>query len=267
MTLIRKGSIKEHYFATFWKHKRLVGVFVRRDIRIHYAQTRLGLILAFVQAIAAALLFQLFFGMLLHAKVSELPYIVYAFPGIMAWYLFSHIISYSGTALIQSQDLVKKVYFPKLILPVYKSMVGLVEFVIWLLVYMGILLYYGITPSPAMLLLIPAVLLILINGLSLGIWLCALTTRMRDAIHLIPFLIGFGVFVTPVFYSSSMIPASFALINKLNPMTGAIEFLRWCLLGGMMDWSMLWGMGISILLLITGLYYFRAVDAKASDTL
>ena len=166
---------------------------------------------------------------------------------------------------MQSQQIIKKIYFPKLILPIYKSFAGLIEFIIWFIFYLLILIYFRFPLSIKTLMLPFGILLNMIVGLSIGIWLSALTVRFRDAFHIIPYLIGFGVFITPVFYESAMVPSAFHFFIYLNPMAGVIAFYRWCLLD--MEISVFYLLGIipAFLMFILGLFYFRRVEGVMAD--
>ena len=192
-----------------WEYRALIKVFTIRDIKVQYTQTRLGILWSLVQAIAAALIANFFFGKLGGFSSGDVPYLVFAYPGIIAWYYFSYIVTYSGTSLMQSQHIIKKVFFPKLILPFYKSIVGLVEFASWFIVYAGIVIYYSHSFSINIIALPLALLCNMIVGLSVGIWLSAITVRYRDAMLIIPFLIGFGILLTPVFFDTIMIPSQY----------------------------------------------------------
>lgn len=253
------------HLKKLWSYRSIIVAFVRRDIRAHYAQTRLGIVWSVVQALTAAAIIQVFFGVLLQVTIPGIPYILYAFPGMMAWYFFSYIVNNSGTSLLQSQHLIKKVYFPKLVLPLYKSLVGLVELLVWMLVFAVLLLFFSY-PIGLRLLLIPlCVLLNMIAGLSIAIWLSALTVRYRDMSHIIPYLVGFGIFVTPVFFATTMIPNAYQFLVYFNPMAGVIELYRWSILGTGFSTAYLWGLIPCILLLVSGLFYFRRVESTMAD--
>lgn len=241
--------------------------FAGRDIRTQYAQTKLGIVWSFIQAITAALIINLFFGLLINMQIPGIPYIIYAFPGMMAWYYFSYIVSNSGTSLTQSQHIIKKIYFPKLILPLYKTIVGLVEFLIWFVLYIIILIIFQ-QPFSFMFLLLPVgIFMNIITGLSIAIWLSALTVRYRDVFHIIPYLVGFGIFITPVFYGTTMIPSNYSFLIYLNPMAGVIAYYRWCLLD--MDFSLYYLLGLipTFLLFFSGLFYFRKVEGIMADVI
>jgi len=262
-----RNSWKQLRLKKVWQYRSLILAFVTRDIKSQYAQTRLGIAWSFIQAITAALVINLFFCVLIRIDTGEVPYILYAFPGMMGWYFFSYIINQAGTSLVQSQQLIRKVYFPKLILPFYKSLVGLVEHIIWLIVFMGIALILGFPVSLHLLFLPFCIVLNIVTGLSFALWLSALTVRYRDVAHIIPYLIGFGVFVTPVFYEAAMIPEAYHFLMYWNPMAGVIETYRWSLLGMPFDVHYLYGFIPMCILLITGLFYFRKVEGIMADVI
>lgn len=234
---------------------------------MRYSQTKFGILWSFIQATTAALVTHYFFGILLGIKIPDVPYIVYAFPGMMAWYFFSHIVNNSGTSLIQSQEIIKKIYFPKLILPLYKTFVSLVEFLIWFVIFIAIVTIAEYPVSWKFLLLPAGILLNIICGLSIGIWLSALTIRYRDATHIIPYLIGFGVFITPVFFETAMIPQGYHFLIYLNPMAGVIAFYRYCLLDEGISLNYVLGIIPVVLLFVSGLYYFRRVEGIIADVI
>lgn len=250
-----------------WKYRSLIFAFAARDIRAQYAQTKLGLVWSFIQAATAATVVNLFFSILLKMDGGTVPYILYAFPGMMVWYYFSYIVNQAGTSLVQSQHIIKKIYFPKLILPVYKTAVGLAEHLIWLVVFFVLMLLYKFPVSINLLMLPFFIVLNIIAGLSVAIWLSALTVRYRDATHIIPFLIGFGVFVTPVFYKTAMIPEAYNYLIYFNPMAGVIAGYRWCLLGTPPEIQYLYGLIPVTALLISGLFYFRRIEGIMADVI
>jgi lipopolysaccharide transport system permease protein len=256
---------KYSFLKNIWQYRNLLFAFTNRDIKAQYAQTRLGIIWGLLQAVIAAFVFNFFFGILLKMDTGNFAYIIYSFPGMMAWYYFSYIVNYSGGSIIASQNLVKKTYFPKLILPIYKTLVGLVDFCIWFVVYLFMLLIYK-QPISVYAVFIPlAIILNILAGLSIAIWLSAITVKHRDAFHIIPFLIGFGAFITPVFYETAMIPNAYHYLLYFNPMAGVIAFYRWCLLGIPFSSHYFYGMIIMIILLFTGLMNFKKIENSVSD--
>lgn len=257
------GQLREVY-----SYRSFILLFARRDIKAYYSQSVLGILWSFIQAVTAMLIVSFFFGKLLGLQIGNIPYILFAFPGMIAWYYFSQLVIQAGTSLMQSEPIIKKVFFPKLILPLSKMLAGLVEFAIWLLLFFMMLVYYKYPVSLNILLLPVALLLNIISGLSIAIWLSALTIRYRDANHIIPYLVAFGVFVTPVFFETAMIPHQYHYLIYFNPMAGVIVLMRACLLGmEFPSWQYCTGFIPVIILFFTGLYYFRKVEGKMVDLL
>lgn len=248
-----------------WQYRNLISLFTLRDIKLQYTQTRFGIIWSFVQAITAALIINFFFGTVLNFEVLGAPYLVFAFPGMMAWYFFSYILNSAGTSLIGSQHIIKKIYFPKLVLPLYKTLVGLFDFAVWMIVYIGILLYYQYPVTWKVLLLPIPIILNMIIGLSVAIWLSALTIRYRDAFLIVPFLAGFGIFITPVFYPGLMLPTKYYTFVFANPMAGVIDLYRVCLVGTPLDLRYIIGLIPVAILFVSGLFYFRKVESSIAD--
>jgi lipopolysaccharide transport system permease protein len=256
---------KSSFLKKIWQYRNLLFSFTIRDIKAQYAQTRLGIVWGLLQATIAALILNFFFGILLKIKTDNFPYIIYAFPGMMAWYYFSYIVNYSGNSVLMSQNIVKKIYFPKLILPLYKTLVGLIDFCIWFVVYLFLLLIYKQHLTVNLIFMPLAMIFNIFTGLSIAIWLSAISVKYRDALHFIPFLIGFGAFITPVFYETVIIPEAYHYILYFNPMAGVIAFYRWCLLGISFSLNYFYGIILMFILLITGLWYFYKNENSMSD--
>ncbi|MDY0388068.1 MAG: ABC transporter permease [Methanolobus sp.] len=248
-----------------WEYRALIKAFAIRDIKTQYVQTKLGILWSFIQAFTAAIIVNFFFGYLMKIDTGDIPYIIFAFPGLIAWYYFTYMIFHSGTSLLQSQNLIKKIYFPKLVLPFYKSFVGLFELFSWSIIFIGLCMFYQFSVSINTIFIPIAVLLNMIVGLSIALWLSAITVRYRDALMIIPFLVGFGIFVTPVFFTSTMIPEAYSFFIYLNPMAGVIAFYRWCLFNSDFTFYYLLGFIPTLIFFIGGLFYFRRVEALMVD--
>ena len=268
-TIVISGSMSfREYLGSLYQHKALIRTFVVREIKAKYAQTYLGIFWSIIQAIVGLGIITFFFGYLLKIDTGTVPYPVFAFPGMIAWYLFSFIIGYSGSSLIQLRHLVQKLYFPKIILPVAYALVGLVDFIIWtiLLILLMVVLKQPFTMN---ILALPVFMLLnLLAGLSISIWLSALTVRFRDLLIIIPYIIGFGIFVTPVFFPGTMVPESFSWLLYMNPMAGIISGLRWCFLNTEPP-SLYYLAGLLpvVILLFSGLDYFRRMESRMADEL
>lgn len=177
------------YLKRVWDYRRLIKSFTYRDIRIKYAQTYFGILWSVIQAFVGVGIITFFFGYLIKIDTAGVPYFLYAFPGMAAWYFFSYIVGFSGNALVNSQYLIQKVYFPKLILPLSQALVGFVDYFIWILVCLVCVLFSGTTVTFNLFFLPVFMILNLITGLSVAIWLCALTVRFRDLQIIIPYII------------------------------------------------------------------------------
>lgn len=265
MVIAGTVSFREYLHKT-WQHKSLIRTFVVREIKGKYAQTYLGILWSIIQAIVGLGVITLFFGYLMKVDTGTVPYPVFAFPGMIAWYLFSFIIGYSGSSLIQSRHLIQKLTFPKIILPIAYALVGLVDFILWTL-FLFFLMIVLKQPIYLNILALPVfVLLNLFAGLSISIWLSSLTIRFRDLLIIIPYIIGFGIFITPVFFPVTLVPDSFSWVLYLNPMAGIIEGFRWCFLDTRPpSFGYLTGLLPVLILFFTGIDHFRRVESRIAD--
>lgn len=258
-------SLKEH-LALLFAHRRLIFVFALRDVKKKYVQTYLGALWGVFQPLIALIVFTFFFGLLLKVDTSPLPYPVFVFSGLIFWNNFSSIANNSGTALLESQEFINKFYFPKLVLLFSKVISAFIEFV---MSFMLLLLLMVIFKTPLSIKIVFLPLFILYNAviaLSIGIWLSSLTIRFRDLFQVIPYLIGFGIFVTPVFFPSTLIPDNFHFLIYINPIAGVIEGARWAMWGGTLpSLNYLWGLLPVFILLLGGLLYFFSVEDKLTD--
>lgn len=259
------GSLKE-YLEKTWKHRSFVLILAKRDLKIKYAQTALGIGWTVIQPLVAMLVFTLFFSLLLDVK-TEYPYVLFVLSGLLCWNLLNYIFSQGSMSLINNQDLIRKVSFPKLILPMSKVLVALVEFGISAVPLVVMMVWYGMPVLPSML-IIPFVLVFIVAfSLGVSLILAASTLRFRDLHHIIPFLINFGIWFTPVFYPVSLIPEKYSHLLYLNPMACFLAMFRWALFGEHLDPQAMWGLLTAIIFLIIGVGYFRRVDDRITDTI
>lgn len=244
----------------------ILPVLVMRDIKTRYAQTRFGILISFLQLIIITATTTLFFGYFLKTGNKELPFIIFVFPGLMAWYYFSNIVVFSSSSLLQSKELLKKINLPKIAIPVSKAVTAIVEFCIWFVFFLIIMPFFGFFPSFKILFVPFIVILIFITGLSISLWISVLSVRKRDFIFLIPFIIGLGVFITPVFFDLSQVPERFMFLEYFNPMSFIIESLRWMVIGTPFpDESGLLSFIPVIILLLTGVLYFDHCEKLICD--
>jgi lipopolysaccharide transport system permease protein len=213
--------------------------------------------------------FSVFFGTLGRMPSDGLPYPVFAYAALVPWQLFAHALTDSANSLVGSQNLIKKVYFPRLIVPIASVLAGLVDFAISFGVLLGLMAYFGLSPTAAILTLPLFVAFAILVALSSGLWLSALNVQFRGVRSMLPFLTQFWMFVTPVAYPASLVPEKWRALLGLNPMAGVVEGFRWALLGAPgAPGSLLWvSIGVVVVLLIGGLAYFRRMEATFADRL
>jgi lipopolysaccharide transport system permease protein len=254
------------YVSKLWKYRTLLVTFAKRDLKIKYAQTLFGFFWVVLQPFPSIVIFTFFFGSLIKVDTGTLPYPVFALVGMIGWNYFTNLTSGVGNSLIESQHILKKIYFPKLLLPLSKILSSGVDFLIAFGVVMIAMLIYGVIPSAYVLLLPFFVLLNILCGLSIGIWISALTFRYRDFQHIAPYLINFSVWLTPVFYPTTILPSSLEYIMYMNPMALTIEGYRYSLVGGDMPNKQYMTSIIPVLLLLfSGLWYFRQKESQVND--
>ena len=250
-----------------WEYRELLYFLVWRDIKVRYKQTALGAAWAVLQPVLTMLIFTLIFGRLAKVPSDGIPYPVFAYTALLPWQLFLFALSESSNSLVGNQNLVTKVYFPRLIIPLSSLLAGLVDFAISFCVLVVLMVYYHITPTKAVIWLPAFLLLALATALSVGLWLSALNVKYRDVRYTTPFLTQFWMFATPIAYSSTLIPEPWRKWYGLNPMAGVVEGFRWALLGksagpGLMLWVSL---AAVLLLLAGGLFYFRRMESTFAD--
>jgi len=249
------------------EYRELLYFLIWRDIKVRYKQTVLGVAWAILQPFLTMVVFSVFFGRLARIPSDGLPYPVFAYCALLPWQLFAHALTESSNSLVANERLITKVYFPRLLVPLSAVLSGLVDFAMSFVVLLGMMLYYHIVPTRAAITLPLFVLLAIATSLAVGLWLSALNVQYRDVRYTIPFLTNFWLFVTPVAYPSSLVPASWRALYGLNPMAGVVEGFRWALLGKAEGPGPLLAVSVAIvvLLLMGGLYYFRRMEKTFAD--
>jgi lipopolysaccharide transport system permease protein len=251
-----------------WTYRELLYFLTWRQIKVRYKQTVLGFAWAIIQPVATMVVFSLFFGTLLKVPSDGIPYPLFSYAGLLPWNLFAQGMTHSSNSLVAEANLVKKVYFPRLILPLSGILPPLVDFVIAFLVLIGMMIYYGYAPQITILFLPAFIVLAMATSASVGLWLSAVNARYRDVGYTIPFLAQLWLFASPVVYASSLLPQRFQIFYGLNPMVGVIEGFRWALLGTEPPGSMiLVSVAVVVVLLISGMYYFRRSEQNFADVL
>jgi lipopolysaccharide transport system permease protein len=249
------------------QYRELLMMLIYRDFKIKYVQTFLGIFWTVIQPVLTLLIFTLIFGKFIKVNTGGVPYPVFALSGMWAWNYFSYVMGQSGNSIIGAQSLVTKIYFPRLVIPLSKVLFGLFDFGITFIFLVFLMFYYGYMPTASIVYLPVFVIMLVVFAMAIGVWLSALTIRYRDVQYIVPFIIQLGLYVTPVVYPSTLIPAKYLFIYYCNPMAAIIEGFRWSILGqGNMEIKTTIYTGIFVVfLLLTGVFYFRKVEDKIAD--
>lgn len=254
-----------------WEYRELLGFLVWRDVKVRYKQTALGVAWILLQPVVSMLVFTGIFGYLLAAPSNGVPYPIFAYAGLLPWTYFAGALTRSSQSLVGSANLITKVYFPRMIIPIGSVLSGLVDFAVASVVLGVMMLLYRI-PLTVNVIWLPFFLLLAIaTSLGFGFWLAALNVRYRDVNYLVPFLLQIWMYVTPVLYSITLIPERLRWLVALNPMTGVVEGFRWALLGGSMSETaapgpLFWGsVAITLVVLISGAVFFRSTERTFAD--
>ncbi len=250
-----------------WEYRELLYFLAWRDIKVRYKQTVLGAAWAIIQPLTTMVIFTIIFGKLAKIPSDGIPYPIFSFCALLPWNYFAGAFGRSSGSLVGSAHLISKVYFPRLVIPISSLLSGLLDFAIAFLVLIGLMFWYGIVPTVAILWLPAFLLMAVATALGVGLWLGALNVQYRDVGYLVPFLSQIWMYATPVVYPSSLIPERWRLLYGLNPMAGVVEGFRWALLGrGMGPGPMLAiSILVTVLLLISGAYYFRRMEKTFAD--
>lgn len=261
-----KGWLSLH-LGELWRYRELFYFLTWRDVKIRYKQTAIGVAWAVLQPLITMVIFSVIFGQLASLPSDGIPYPVFSYAALLPWGLFSGALQRAGTSLVSNANLITKVYFPRLVIPFSAVAAGLVDFAISFVVLLGLMLYYQITLTWTILTIPLFVLLAVLTALAVSLWLSALNVQYRDVQYMIPFLIQAWMYASPVAYSASLVPSGpWRMIYGLNPMAGVIQGFRWALLGGNPpDQLMAISAIIVLLLLVSGLYYFRRMEKTFAD--
>ena len=251
-----------------WQYRELLFFLSWRDIKVRYKQTALGVAWAVLQPVFTMAVFSIFFGRLAGIPSAGVPYPIFAFCGLLPWQLFAYSLTESSNSLVANKELITKVYFPRLVIPVSAVFAGLVDFLISFAVLIGMIGYYQIVPTRAIWTLPLFALLAMSVALGVGLWLSALNVRYRDVRYTLPFLTQVWLVATPIAYPSTLVPEQWRALYGINPMAGVVEGFRWALLnagpppGPMLAVSVL----VTVVIFVSGLYYFRRMERIFADT-
>jgi len=254
-------------FGELWRYRELIYFLTWRDIKVRYKQAVLGLAWALLQPILTVLIFTVVFGILLKTPSQGLPYPLFAISALLPWQLFANALQRSSISLVGNSNLITKIYFPRLAIPLSSVAAALVDFAVSFLVLIGMMIYYRYLPGLNLLWLPLIILFALLTALAVGLWLSAINVQYRDVQHMVPFIIQVWMYASPIVYPIDIIPEGiWRTLYGLNPMVGVIQSYRWALLGGdMPDATMLISIIVVIVLLISGVFYFRRMEKTFAD--
>ena len=233
MLIIEPGRTEKNYWGDLWRYRELFIVLAWRDISVRYKQTIIGILWAIIRPFLTMVIFTVIFGRI--AKLpsdGNAPYALMVFAAMLPWSLFSNALTESSNSLISDASLIGKVYFPRLIIPAASQVTAFIDFLISFIILLGMMIYYQFAPSWQILLLPLFIIVALLASLGPGLWITALNVKYRDFRYIIPFVVQFGLYVSPVGFTSKIVPEQWQLLYNLNPMVGVIDGFRWCILGG-----------------------------------
>ena len=265
------GRAERHYWRDLWAYRELFAILAWRDVTIRYKQTVIGILWAVMRPFLTMVVFTVVFGQIANLpSEGAAPYPVMVFAGMLPWFLFATILGDASNSLVANTQLVGKVYFPRLIIPSSSAVVALVDFTVSLFLLAGIMVWFGFWPTPRILLLPLFVVMAVLASLGPAYLLTALNVKYRDFRFLVPFILQFGLFLSPVGFSSSVVPDEWRFLYSLNPMVGVIDGFRWCILGG--ESAIYWpGFALSLLVVAVflwlGIRYFRKTERSFADLL
>lgn len=252
-----------------WEYRELLFFFAWRDIKVRYRQTVMGALWAIIQPFFTMVIFSLFFGRLANIPSDGVPYPVFSFTALVPWTFFANALAQASNSLVTNANMIKKIYFPRLALPIATVLAGVVDLVLAFIVLLGIMFYYGIVPTINIVWLPLFTLLALVTSIGVSLWLAAMNVQFRDVRYTIPFLTQAWLFATPIAYPSSLLPEPWRTLYGLNPMAGVVEGFRWALLGT--DTApgkiIIVSTLVALILFVSGTFYFRRMEQSFADVL
>ena len=270
LLVIEAGRAERHYWRDVWRYRELFYFLAWRDILVRYKQTAVGVLWAVLRPFLTMVVFTLVFGKLAKLPAGNTPYPILVFAALLPWQFFANAFTEAGNSLINNANMISKVYFPRLVVPVSAVIVSFVDFLISFAILVGLMTWYGHLPDWRILTLPLFILMAFIAAMGTGLWVAALNVKYRDFRYIIPFVVQIGLYISPVGFSSAIVPEQWRLLYALNPMVGVIDGFRWAIMRG--DAPMYWpGFLLSLLLVvvifITGIYYFRKTEKSFADVI
>ena len=268
--VIEAGRTESQYWKDLWRYRELFYFLAWRDILVRYKQTAIGVAWALIRPFLTMVVFTVVFGQLAKLPSQGVPYPILVFAGMLPWQFFSNALSECSGSLVGNANLISKVYFPRLIVPTSAVIVSFVDFLISGIILLGLMAWYNFVPDWRILTLPIFILIACAASMGVGLWLAALTVQYRDFRFVVPFIIQFGLYISPVGFSSAIVPEQWRLLYSINPMVGVIDGFRWAILGGNASIyvpGFLLSVGLVFLLLWSGIWYFRKMERTFADVI
>jgi lipopolysaccharide transport system permease protein len=268
--VIRAGESERRYWQDLWRYRELFYFLAWRDILVRYKQTAIGIAWALLRPLLTMIVFTVVFGAIAKLPSNGVPYPILVFAGLLPWQFFSNALSECSNSLIGNSNLLSKVYFPRLIIPTSSVIVSFVDFLISGMILLGLMAWYNFVPSWRIVALPVFTLMAFLASMGAGLWLAALNVQYRDFRFVVPFLIQFGLYLSPVGFSSSVIPEQWRLLYSLNPMVGVIDGFRWAITGQssvLSGWTTVLSIAVMLALFGSGIWYFRKMERTFADVI
>jgi lipopolysaccharide transport system permease protein len=268
--VIEAGRSEKQYWKDLWRYRELFYFLAWRDILVRYKQTAIGIAWALIRPFLTMVVFTVVFGHLAKLPSQGVPYPILVFAGMLPWQFFSNALSECSSSLVGNANLISKVYFPRLIVPTSAVIVSFVDFLISGMILLGLMAWYNFIPDWRILTLPIFILIASAASMGVGLWLAALTVQYRDFRFIVPFIVQFGLYISPVGFSSNIVPEQWRLLYSINPMVGVIDGFRWAILGGEATLYMpgfLLSLALVFLLLWSGIWYFRRMERTFADVI
>ena len=268
--IIEAGKTERHYWKDLWNYRELFYFLAWRDVLVRYKQTVIGIIWAVLRPFLTMLVFTIIFGKLAKLPSGGAPYPIMVFAAMLPWQFFATSFSEAGNSLIANTNMISKVYFPRLVMPASSVIVCFFDFLISFVILLFLMLWYGFIPELRIITLPLFVIVAFAASLAAGIWIAALNVRYRDFRYIIPFIVQFGLYVSPVGFNSSIVPDKWLLLYSLNPMVGVIDGFRWAILGDKYQLYLpgfLLSLSLITIILTTGIIYFRKTEKTFADVI
>jgi lipopolysaccharide transport system permease protein len=268
--VIRAGESERRYWQDLWRYRELFYFLAWRDILVRYKQTAIGIAWALLRPLLTMIVFTVVFGAIAKLPSNGVPYPILVFAGLLPWQFFSNALSECSNSLIGNSNLLSKVYFPRLIIPTSSVIVSFMDFLISGMILLGLMAWYNFVPTWQIVALPVSTLMAFLASMGAGLWLAALNVQYRDFRFVVPFLVQFGLYLSPVGFSSSVIPEQWRLLYSLNPMVGVIDGFRWSITGQssvLSGWTTVLSMAVVLALFGSGIWYFRKMERTFADVI